>query len=67
MSIETYTPEPAAEIEEWRPSAKHIPADPDQWIEETNRPASPPAKPRLITKSFLAGFQKYHEALAPRS
>jgi hypothetical protein len=23
-------------LEEWRPSAKHIPADPDRWIEEVN-------------------------------
>ena len=23
-------------LEEWRPSDKHIPADPDRWIEEVN-------------------------------
>jgi hypothetical protein len=54
-------------LEEWRPSAKHIPADPDRWIEEVNRAASLPAKPRPLTKSILAGFQKYYEALAPRN
>ena len=54
-------------LEEWLPSAKHIPADPDRWIEEVNRTPSPPTKPRPLTKSILAGFQKYHEALAPRN
>jgi hypothetical protein len=31
----------------------------------TNTNPSSPQKPKPLTKSVFAGFQKYHEALAP--
>jgi hypothetical protein len=48
-------------LEEWRPSDKHIPADPDRWIEEVNRctPAENKKALDVLARYFPAHISAY--------